>query len=82
MCGVACQTDSTNPELLGASLMQLVGAYVGDGVLIRSWMTGEELFILGRLVIDNLLESHVLVFLVGNAPQSVFCKASNEVAFL
>ena len=68
MRGVACQTDSTNTELLGASLMQLVRAYIGDDVLIRSWMTGKEPFILGRLVIDNLLESHVLVFLVGNAP--------------
>lgn len=62
--------------------MQIVGTNVGDGVVFRSGVTGEDFFEVGWLVVEDFLEREALVFLVGDPPESFFGQAADQMAFL
>ena len=79
MCGVAGETDAADAESLGASLVQLVGADVGESVICRFRVAGEDALVVGCLVVEDFLVGHVLVLLVGDSPQAVFGEAGDKV---
>ena len=77
---VAGEADTADAEALRAALVQLVRADVGEGVVFRFGVAGEDALVVGGLVVEDFLVGHVLVFLVGDAPEAVLGQAGDEVA--
>lgn len=71
MCGICSEEEPSHSHLLGAPLVDLVRADVGNLVLVWFRMSGEHGFILPRLTLEIFFSSEPGYFSVRDPPESV-----------
>ena len=79
MRGICCENHPSHAEARRTPLLQFIRADVGDAILARLGVAGEDLFILHRLSSDVLLAAQTRRVNVGHPVKAVVRNAGRHV---